>query len=555
VDEKVRAILPAKTGDKETEAFLFSANDWHLRAYFKDAKIAGGRIEYVRLFSFIALIILIIACVNFMNLATARSEKRADEVGMRKALGSGRKQLIFQFTSEAILNAALAGILSIVAIIIVLPKFNSLVEKNLTLNLSLPSHFLSLLGISLACGVLAGLYPAFYLSSFKPIEVLKGTRRNAGSASLIRKCLVVGQFAISVILIVRTIVVYEQVFHVKNRNIGLQKENLIEIPAAGGAIIKNFETIVQELKSSGTVESAGLMNSQILSGGNNTSSVRWTGRPDDKDILISFRTITPEFLKATGMKLKEGRGFGKSQAADSSKVLISETFAKLIPTENPVGNKIQWQEQEFTITGIVEDYLYGDMYGTSDPVMFYHQAEGADYLYIKPKSGIATAKVLKEIQDVLQTQNPGFPFEYRFVDDAFNARFKSEQLVGNLSQIFAVIAIIISCMGLFGLSAYMAEQRRKEIGVRKVLGSSVLNIVKLLSKDFLILVIVALLLAIPLAWFIMHNWLQDYAYRITISVWIFVFAGGSAIIIALLTVSFQAIKAAIANPVKSLRTE
>ncbi|WP_079735064.1 ABC transporter permease [Salegentibacter salegens] len=555
VDKKVRAVLPAKTGDKETEAILFSANDWHLRAYFKDGEIAGGRIEYVRLFSFIALIILIIACVNFMNLATARSEKRAGEVGMRKALGSGRKQLIFQFTTEAILNAVLAGVLGVVVIIIVLPEFNSLVDKNLSLNLSLPWHILSLLGISLACGLLAGLYPAFYLSNFKPIEVLKGTRKKAGSASLIRKCLVVGQFSISVILIVSTIVVYEQVHHVKNRNIGLEKENLIEIPAAGGEIIKNFESIVQELKSSGTVESAGLMNSQILSDGNNTSSVRWPGRPDDKDILISFRTITPEFLNATGMKLKEGRGFGKSQAADSSKVLISETFAKLMVAENPVGTKIQWQEEEFTVTGIVEDYLYGDMYGSSDPVMFYHQVEGADYLYVKPKNGIATGKVLTKIEDVLQIQNPGFPFEYRFVDDTFNARFKSEQLVGNLSQIFAIIAIIISCMGLFGLSAYMAEQRRKEIGVRKVLGSSVLNIVKLLSKDFLVLVIIALLFAIPLAWFIMHNWLQDYAYRITISAWIFAFAGGSAIIIALLTVSFQAIKAATANPVKSLRTE
>lgn len=552
---KVKALLPAKTDDKDTEAILFSANDWHLRANFKDGKITGGRIEYVRLFSFIALIILVIACINFMNLATARSEKRANEVGMRKALGSNKNQLIFQFITEAVLTAALAGIFSILLLAILLPQFNALVDKNLSLALARPSHFLLLIAITLTCGILAGIYPAFYLSSFKPIEVLKGTRRKGGSASYIRKGLVVTQFVVSIIFIISTIIVYQQVQHVKNRNLGMNKENLIEIPAASGDLIKNYKPIEQELKSSGVIENMGLINSQILSGGNNTSGVQWKGKPEGDDILISIRTITPDFFKATGMKISEGTGFGTSQAADSSNVLVSESFAKLVSTEDVLGKTISWQDQIFTIKGVVKDFLYGDMYGTSDPVMFFHQKEGADYLYLKPTAGVPMTKTIEEIEAVLQTQNPGFPFEYRFVDDVFNERFKSEQLVGNLSQIFAVLAIIISCLGLFGLSAFTAEQRRKEIGVRKVLGSSVTGIVRLLSKDFMKLVGIAILLAVPISWYAMQNWLQGFAYRIDINLWIFAIASCAAILIALITVSFQAIKAGMANPVKSLRTE
>ena len=294
---------------------------------------------------------------------------------------------------------------------------------------------------------------------------------------------------------------------------------------------------------------------QILSGGNNTSGIEWQGKPENQDILISYRTVTPEFFNTAGMKIKEGKGFGNSQDADSTKVLISESLARLMNTDDVIGKTINWGEQVFTINGVVNDYLYGDMYGTSDPVIYYHQAEVADYLYIKPATGVAINKTLKEIEHVLKTQNPGFPFEYRFVDEAFNERFKSEQLVGNLSQIFALLAIIISCLGLFGLSAYTAEQRRKEIGVRKVLGSSVVGIVQLLSIDFMKLVLLAILISAPIAWYFMQHWLQGFAYRIDIKIWVFAVAGLVAVFIALLTVSFQAVKAAVANPVKSLRTE
>ncbi|WP_026449605.1 ABC transporter permease [Aequorivita capsosiphonis] len=555
VNEKVKAVLPAKTGDKDTEAILFSAKDWHLRSTFENGEIVGGRIDYVRLFSFIALIILLIACINFMNLATARSEKRASEVGMRKALGSGKKQLIFQFMTEAVLTAFFSGILSIIFLIILIPQFNALIGKDLSLGLTNPIHILPIFAITLICGLLSGVYPAFYLSSFKPIEVLKGSRKQTGNASFTRKSLVVMQFSVSIVFIICTILVYQQVQHVKNRSLGLNKENLIEIPAANGTIIQNFNAIENELKSEGLIENAGLYNSHILSAGNNTSGVQWQGKPEDQDILISYRTTTPNFFETTGMKIKEGIGFSSSQAADSTKVLVSESFAKLMNTDNVIGKKISWNESVYTISGVVNNYLYGDMYGSSDPVMFFHQAEGADYMYLKPTAGGSISEKLTAIEAVFKKENAGFPFTYRFVDEAFNESFKNEQLVEDLSQIFAVLAIIISCLGLFGLSAYMAEQRRKEIGVRKVLGSSVLGIMKLLSKDYIKLVLLAIVISIPIAWYVMNSWLQGYAYRIEINWMVFAIAGILAICIAVITVSFQAVKAAVANPIQSLRTE
>ncbi|MGC1632780.1 MAG: ABC transporter permease [Gelidibacter sp.] len=557
VDKGVRDFVFKTFGEKDSVFFLHALEDWHLRGTesFENGESAGGRILFVNLFAIVALFIMLIACINFMNLSTARSEKRANEVGMRKALGSGRKQLIFQFLTEAVMTAFISGILSIFLLILLIPHFNLLIDKNLSLALEKPIHFIPMLVIILFCGLISGLYPAFYLSSFKPIDVLKGSRRQSGSASFIRKTLVVIQFSTSIIFIISTLLVYQQVQHVKNRNLGMVKENLIEIPIANGNIIKNFKSIEQELKSSGLVENVALVNSQILSAGNNTSGVNWQGKPADADILISVRTVTPQFFNTAGMEIIEGKGFGFSQAADSANVLISESFAKLMKTDQVIGNTINHNDQILTINGVVKDFIYGNMYGKSDPVMFYHQAEEAHYMYIKPAAGVAINKTLTKIEAVLKTQNPGFPFEYRFVDDAFNERFRSEQLVEHLSQIFAVLAVIISCLGLFGLSAFTAEQRRKEIGVRKVLGSSVLGIVQLLSEDFLKLVLFSIVISVPISWYIMQNWLRGFAYRIDIKLWVFVIAGLFAVLIALLTVSFQAIKAAVANPVKSLRTK
>jgi len=554
VDAKVQKLIPSKVGEEDRYAFLHPMKDWHLRSGFENGKKVGGQITYIRLFTLIAIIILLIACINFMNLSTASSEKRAKEVGVRKVLGSGKKRLISQFIAEALITASLAALVSVLLLMVLLPQFNILIEKQLELRLFDPVHLLSLIGITLICGLFAGWYPAFYLSSFKPIEVIKGVKAKEGSATFIRKGLVVAQFTVSIVFIISTIIVYQQVEHVKSRDMGYELENLIQLPVNGN-VIKNFVPIRQEMIASGTVENVALMNSNILSGGNNSSGWLWQGGEKTEDVLISHRFITSDFFKTTGMEIIEGHGFSDNMATDSTNVMITQSFAKLMGLESAVGKKIRRNDENYTVIGVVKDYLYGDMYGTSDPVMFYNNPEYTYNMYVRTKPGIAMTKILTAMEVVMKEQNPAFPFEYEFVDDAFNSRFKSEKLVGNLSRIFALLAIVISCLGLFGLSAYTAEQRRKEIGVRKVLGSSVSGIVRLLSKDFIRLVLVAILVAIPVAWWAMQKWLESFAYRIEINWVVFALAGFLAVCIALLTVSFQAVKAAVANPTKSLRTE
>ncbi|MFK5972574.1 MAG: ABC transporter permease [Flavobacteriaceae bacterium] len=555
VDAKVRKFIPSKNKEGDvTYAFLHSMKDWHLRSSFQDGKKVGGQIVYVRLFAFIALIILLIACINFMNLSTSRSEKRAKEVGVRKVLGSSKKRLIFQFMVEALITAAIASIISVLVLTLLLPQFNILIEKQLELRLFDTMHILTLLGITLVCGLLAGWYPAFYLSSFKPVEVIKGVKTREGSASYIRKGLVVTQFTISIVFIISTIIVYQQVEYVKSRKLGFEKENLIKMPVTG-TMVKNFNSIKQDMIASGVVENVALNNTNILSDGNNGSGLEWQGGTNTEDVLISFRFISSNFLDTAGIEIIEGRGFSDNVAKDSVNTLITRSFAKLMGKGSAVGKTVRRYGQLYTVIGVVENYLYGDMYGSSDPVMFFNNFSWARFMYVKTKPGAEIAKTLIAMENVMKEHNSAFPFEYEFVDDAFNSMFRSEKLVGNLSKIFALLAIIISCLGLFGLSAYTAEQRRKEIGVRKVLGSSVTGIVKLLSKDFMSLVLIALLIAGPLAWWAMQSWLESFAYRIVINLWVFAIAGIVAICIALLTVSFQAIKAAIENPVKSLRSE
>ncbi|MAZ27620.1 MAG: acetylornithine deacetylase [Cytophagaceae bacterium] len=554
VNGKVKRIIPEKTGEEGTEAILFSAKNWHLRSDFKNGKIVGGRIEYINLFSLIAIIILTIACINFMNLATARSEKRANEVGVRKTLGSDKKQLMFQFMAEAFMIASLAAILSVILLIILLPLFNGLVDKHLSLGLANPMHYLSLIAIAALCGFVAGLYPAVYLSSFKPIDVLKGKKSSSRNAAFIRKGLVIAQFVVSITFIISTVIVYQQVSYVKNRNLGMNKENLIELPV-NGTMLKNLAPLKQSLTSSGMIKSVGVTNSQALEGGNNGSGLNWQGGQDTEDVLISYRYVNDDFIKTMGMQLVEGRGFGSVTENDSLSTIITQSFANLMEKGSALGKKITRGDTEYVVQGVIKDFVYGDMYSGSDPVMFFNTPANAEYMYLRTNPKYPIDQIINKVESDLKTYNPGFPFEYRFLDEVFDNRFKSEQLIGELSQVFAILAIIISCLGLFGLSAYTAEQRKKEIGVRKVLGSSVTGIVRLLSKDFIFLVFIAILIAVPLAWYVMNNWLQGFSYRISINGWVFAFAGITAIIIALVTVSFQAIKAAMANPVKSLRTE
>lgn len=561
-----------KESDKSSvHVFLFGMNNWHLYNDFDNGKMTGsGRILYVHLFSIIAWIILFIACINFMNLATAGSEKRSKEIGVRKVLGSGKKRLIVQFIGEAIFMSLLAAVVAIVIMTLFLPAFNSLVQKNLSLGLTNLYHITALSSLTLICGLVAGSYPSLYLSSFNPVFVLKGIKLKTGSATVIRKGLVIAQFAISIVLIISTIVIYQQIQHVKSRDLGYNKDNLVQMDAQGD-IVKDFPAIKQDLINTGFVKNVSLADHNTLGGGNNTTGISWQGKDPNSDIVISQRIVSPEFMSATGMHIIEGRDFQPTDAVqfndkhmpiDSIRpmnVIVTESLAKLLGKGSAIGKILNRQIDNgvyhIQVIGVIKDYVYGDMYGQSAPVVFYNIPQATNLLYIKIKPGGNVEAAVAGIAAVLKKDNPAYPFNYQFVDDQFNQLFLSEMLISKLSRVFAALAILISCLGLFGLAAYTAERRTKEISVRKVLGASVTSITSLLSKDFLKLVVVSCIIAFPAAWWMMHSWLQNYKYRIEISWWIFLAAGISAILIALITISFQSVKAAIANPIKSLRTE
>jgi predicted permease len=554
---------PAEAVASAARPFLFSMNDWRLRDEFDNGKqTGGGRIEYVRLFTIIAWIILLIACINFMNLSTARSEKRAKEVGVRKVLGAAKQKLVFQFISEALILAFLSAILSVIIISLALPAFNTLVQKNLSLGINNPKHIMALLAITAVCGLIAGSYPSLYLSSFRPVFVLKGIRLKDGSAALIRKGLVVLQFSISIILIISTIIIYQQLQHVKSRGLGFNKNNLLQIDMKGD-MARNYVPIKQDLLNTGFIENVALSDHVTLYDGNNTGGLTWNGKTSTAPVLISERYVTPNFFNTSGIKILSGRDVTETDSAMVNKTInavITQSLEKLMGGESALGKTLHYEGDtsgtKAQVVGVVNDYVYGNMYGKPDPVMFfYSKPENTTEMYVRLKQNAGIEKTLAQIQDIIKKNNPAYPFTYQFVDDQFNQIFLSEVLIGNLSKVFASLAIIISCLGLFGLAAYTAERRTREIGIRKVLGASVSGIAGLLSKDFLKLVVIACLLAFPVAWWMMHNWLQNYQYRIIINWTIFFTAGIVAVLIALITISFQSIKAAVANPVKSLRTE
>jgi ABC-type antimicrobial peptide transport system permease subunit len=555
INKKLFNYLDTKSSGLNAKFSIYPMNRWRLYDSFKDGKEIPGRIKYVNLFSLIAWIILLIACINFMNLSTARSEQRAREVGVRKVLGAGKGKLIGQFMAEALVMSLLSAAVAVAITSGVLPAFNSLVEKQLSLDILKPLHLFSILAISLICGLVAGSYPAFYLSSFNPVKVLQGLKIKTGSsAGFIRKGLVILQFSISIILIISTIIIYQQINHAKNRDLGYNKENLIYVQAQG-QVKPHFNAIKNDLLATGIVKNATLSNNVVLSLGSNTGDFTWPGKDPQKQVLITVEGVSPEYLSTMGMQLEAGRNFYPDLKMDSGNVIINETLAKLINNKNIIGSGISRSGQNLTVTGVIKDFVYSDMYKPSAPLILFPDTSNVNILTMRLKASKDLSASLAKIKSVMKADNPGFPFEYKFVDQQFEQLFKTETLIGKLSSVFSILAIFISCLGLFGLAAYTAERRTKEIGIRKVLGASAQSLASLLSIDFLKLVVLSCLIAFPLSWWMMNNWLQEYDYRITINWTIFLFAGLLAILIALITVSFQAVKAAMANPVKSLRTE
>lgn len=558
LDKQLYDYLKKKDPGTITHLFLFGMTNWHLYDQFENGKMTGGgRITYVKMFSIIAWIILLIACINFMNLSTARSEKRAREVGVRKVLGAGKQTLILQFIGEALLMTLFSAIIAVVLIGLILPSFNTLVQKQLTPGLENPVHLTALLLIIITCGLVSGSYPALYLSSFNPVFVLKGLKTKSSSVAFIRKGLVIVQFSISIVLIISTIIVFQQIRHVQGRDLGFNKNNLLEV-SLHGSMGRNFGVIKQDLLATGIVENAAISDHSTINGGNNTSGFTWEGKTDG-NVLISTRSVNSGFFETSGIQILEGRDFQMSDTGRSRiSVVITESLAKLMGKGSALGKNIHYagDTTQAVIVGVIKDYVYGNMYTKSDPVLFVCIPERfASIMYVRLRPQGDPANAIAKIAAVVKKINPEYPLDYRFVDDQFNQKFLAEMLVSKLSRLFATLAIIISCLGLFGLAAYTAERRTKEIGIRKVLGASVSSITSLLSVDFIKPVIISALIAYPIAWWSMSKWLESYAYRINISWWVFLIAGMGALLIALITISFQSVKAAVANPVKSLRTE
>ncbi|HTJ13029.1 MAG TPA: ABC transporter permease [Dinghuibacter sp.] len=555
INRTLKHYLATKKPDMTTECFLWPMKDWNLHAKWTGDKEDGGKITYVRLFTLIAWIILLIACINFMNLATARSEQRAREIGVRKTMGARRRKLIGQFIGEAMVLSFLSVLLSVFLLSLALPWFNQLVHEHLSLRLRDPRHLAALVAIGLLTGLVAGSYPAFYLSSFNPVTVFKGLRlKNAAGNLFIRKGLVVTQFTVSILLIVCTIVIYSQVRYVNRMDMGYKKDNLIYLNLKPGGAT-HVQALKNALMHTGAVTSVAASGFPITAIWSNGDDYTWQGKDPTKNPLVSAEAVDADYLPTMHVQLKSGRNF-YATGQDTANVLINESMAAQMGKEGHVGAQIVSGNWKITVVGIFKDFIYNDFNHSWGPLIFYYDPKTTTdlTLNIALRPGELSASLAK-VGKVVRSFDPAYPFEYTFLDDDVAAQFKTEEMTGRLSAVFAVLAIVISCLGLFGLAAFTAERRTKEIGIRKVLGASVAGLTGLLSRDFLLLVGISCLVALPLAGWIMIRWLSDYSYRTALHWWIFPAVGAGAVLIALATVSYQAIRAALANPVDSLRTE
>lgn len=541
--------------DPKIETFLYPLSKVYLYGKFENGVPSGGRIELVRLFLIIAAFILLIACINFMNLSTARSEKRAREVGVRKVVGAAKGSLVVQFLGESIFISLLSGVFAFLLIKLSLPYFNELVDKKLSVPIDSYKFWLASIGFILVTGLLAGSYPALYLSSFKPVKVLKGMVKNGNALVTPRKVLVITQFSFAILLIIATIVVRQQIKTAQDRQVGYSKDNLV-YHFMEGQVEKNFTVIKQELLSSGIAESVTKTSAPITEGWSNTWGIEWPGKdPQSRDVIDRF-IADDQFVKTAGLQLAAGRDLDLTKyPTDSSAALINESAVKLMKFKEPIGQIVKDMGRDWHIVGVVKDFILTSPYKPTDP-MFIAGAYGwFNVIHIKLNKNKPMAENLSAMSAIFKKYNPDYEFNYRFVDEEYGKKFESEKRAGSLATVFSVLTIIISCLGLFGLASYMAENRLKEIGVRKVLGASVAGITRLLSTEFLKLVGISFLIAAPLGFWGMYKWLQQFPYRTELSWWIFALAGVLALLIAILTVGFQALRAANTNPVKTLRSE
>lgn len=564
VTEKIKKVKQIKDPDLvefNPEMFLLPMDDWYLRSSFQNGKQSGGRIKYVWLFGIIGMFVLLLACINFMNLSTARSEKRAKEVGIRKSIGSQRGQLINQFLGESFLVVLLAFVFAIFIVVLSLNGFNELARKEMEFPwTSIAFWGVSLLFISITA-ILAGSYPALYLSSFRPVDVLKGTFKAGKHSGLPRKIMVVVQFTVSVAFIIGTVIVMQQINHAKNRPVGYDKEGLVQIPTMSQDFSGKFELMRDEFIKSGAITEMSTSSAPTTRIWSNRSGFDWEGKPEGFQEDLAWTEVSPEYAKSLNLKIVDGRDFSREFASDSTGVLLNETAVKYMGIEDPVGKFITDSDVEdpfepMKIIGVVQDMIAQSPYEPVKQGMYvFDKNNNGSYYNLRLNPNKSASENIAIIERVFKEHFPNIPFQYDFVDEEYGKKFASEVRVGRLSGVFTALAILISCLGLFGLTSFVAEQRTKEIGVRKVLGASVFNVWNMLSKDFLKLVIISCFIAVPIAYYVMNGWLQEYPYRVILKWWIFALAMLGAMLVTIVTVSFQALKAARSNPTKSLRTE
>ena len=539
--------------DEVSTYFTFPMKRWRLYSDFEDGKNTGGMIEYVRLFIIIALGILMIACINFMNLSTARSEKRSKEVGIRKTLGSNKRQLVTQFFCESLILSLLAFVIALITVALVLPSFNKLVDKHLTIFIAAPGFWLVALGIIVFTGVVAGSYPALYLSSFNPVKVLKGTLTAGRGAVLPRRVLVVGQFVISILLISGTIVIYQQIQHVKDRRTGYDPGNLVMVPATDD-INKNYTVIKQELLKTGKVSEVTRSSSPITQIWWKSGAPDWEGKPADLDIIFSGMATDVDFDKTMGLKMLEGKFFSGTPA-DTSYMLLNKAAIEAMNLQHPVGMKMRYGGTDYSVLGVTDNIVMESPFKPVDPMMMFYNPNFSTTITFRLNAGVNTHGTMSDIQKVFRQYNPAYPFEYQFVDQEFGKKFIAEELINRITNLFAILAILICCIGLAGLASFTIEKRTREIGIRKVLGASISQLLSLISKEFLQLVLVAFVIAVPLTWWLMNEWLGNYVYHVEISIWLFASVGSVVLLLTLAVVGANTISTARNNPVKSLRTE
>ncbi|HXB96028.1 MAG TPA: FtsX-like permease family protein, partial [Puia sp.] len=554
----IKDIAKAHNKDGNEHIVLQPMDNWHLYSDFKDGRVSGGRIRFVWLFGIIGVFVLVLACINFMNLSTARSENRAKEVGIRKTVGSLRNQLIGQFLCESVVVALLAFLFALCWVLLSLSYFNTLADKDMHFPWAQVVFWVLALGFTILTGLLAGSYPAFYLSGFDPISVLKGTFRAGQHASLPRKVLVVVQFTVSIALIIGTILVFSQINYARSRPVGYSREGLITIFMNTPEIYGHYDAIRGDLLKTGAVSDMCESSSPATGVWSNQIGFDWKGKDPNFVPLFGTVSCTHDYGRTLNWKIKEGRDFSRSFVTDSGGrggLILNEAAVKLTGMPHPIGETIKWNDSPRVVIGVVRDLVMESPYQPVKPTIFFVNYGWTNVITVRLNPSLPTQAALNAIEPVFKRYNPGSAFEYKFVDEDFARKFSDEQRIGRLATVFALLAIFISCLGLFGLASFVAEQRTREIGVRKVLGASLFHLWRMLSVDFVVLVVISCLIAIPIAWYFLSRWLEQYEYRAPMSWWIFAVASLGALVITLLTVSYQAVKAAMANPVNSLRSE